>query len=262
MPSFPSVIKLEDFSLADNTASVAIGFFDGFHKGHRKLIQLMSGQSPHSPKIIFTFSNHPKNITDPENKPFLLTTFEEKLKLLYQTDVDYIVWKEFTREFSNISYEEFLSEVLIKKLNCQHIFVGRNFRFGKNAEGTSEHIKEFAEDKNLAVTICERLCFEGEPISSSRIRKYVYSGEMKKASERMGHNFTLHGMRNKHSDTLPWYHDSRKIKPPDGLYKGLIENENTEFKYESLGNEFALPGIFSVNYPDCLTLEFIEKSDE
>lgn len=158
---------MNDFENTNRTA-VAMGDFDGMHRAHRTVI---SG-APNA--VIYCVNNK----------------FSLLQKSIFERRYPNAVFADFD-EIKNMQGEDFINNILIDKFGAGIILCGYNFRFGKNASWTALDMRKYLEDKDVWVRILEHLDFENEPISSTRIRKAVENGELKKANEMLGYNFTF-----------------------------------------------------------------------
>jgi riboflavin kinase / FMN adenylyltransferase len=161
---------------------VAIGTFDGVHLGHREVIR--------GNDTVLTFDPHPLAVVKPDAAPKLLHSFPIKRDLIAGLGVEELVVIPFDREFSDKSYEQFIEDVLIGKLNATHVSVGENFRFGHAAEGNAEKLSERSEFETRVVPLVE---VAGETVSSSHIRGLVAAGELDLATEFLGGPFLYEG---------------------------------------------------------------------
>jgi riboflavin kinase/FMN adenylyltransferase len=156
--------------------ALTIGFFDGVHLGHRALLEALRKQ-PHV--TILTFSNHPKEIFHPPAPP-LLIPFTEKIALL-QKYADHLMVLPFTKEFAQTSFEQLLSQ-----FNLSHLLLGEGAVFGKNREGNEINVRLFAKREGFTVEYLPKRLFEGNPISSSRIREALERGDQQLANQLLG----------------------------------------------------------------------------
>ncbi|MGH2803399.1 MAG: bifunctional riboflavin kinase/FAD synthetase, partial [Thermoleophilaceae bacterium] len=162
--------------------SVAIGTFDGVHLGHREVIR--------GSDTVLTFDPHPLSVIHPEATPKLLNPFEVKRDLIAGLGVEELVVIPFDRGFSKQSAEEFVRDVLIRRLGAERVSVGENFRFGKGAKGTDELLRSHPEFETRVVPLVE---VEGETVSSTQIRGLVAAGEVREAAEFLGGPFLFQG---------------------------------------------------------------------
>ena len=150
---------------------VAFGKFDGVHKGHQKLIKVLCDEAKKDNKlsIVYTFLTHPKLVFS-EDKIELLTTNDEKEKLIEKLGVDVLVFQNFNKTFASMSPEKFVKEILIDKLRVTKVVMGSNSTFGKNSKGNIETMRKLAEKYNFEVVEVELLVENGKVISSTDIR--------------------------------------------------------------------------------------------
>ena len=176
------VLSLHDVEPGGGPRSVAIGTFDGVHLGHREVIR--------GSDTVLTFDPHPISVIHPEATPKLLNTFPVKRDLIAGLGVDELVMIPFDRGFSEQSAEEFVQEVLIRRLGARRVSVGENFRFGKGAKGTADFLRSHDGFETNVTPLVE---VAGETVSSTQIRGLVAAGEVKEAAEFLGGPFLFEG---------------------------------------------------------------------
>jgi riboflavin kinase / FMN adenylyltransferase len=176
------VVSLNDVEPGSRQRSVAIGTFDGVHRGHREVIR--------GADTVLTFEPHPMSVIHPEATPKLISTFPVKRDLIAGLGVDELVVIPFDKGFSGQSAEDFVQHVLIDRLSAAQVSVGENFRFGKGARGTPEFLSARKEFETRVVPLVEAA---GETISSSHIRGLVAAGEVGLAAEFLGGPFLFEG---------------------------------------------------------------------
>lgn len=164
------------------TRTIAVGEFDGVHRGHVSVI----GDAD----TVLTFEPHPRAVVGPTGAPDLLTTLDQKADLVQRLGVDELVVVNFDEAFSQLSPEEFVEKVLIDTLSCSTVRVGSNFRYGKAAQGTSETLRA---DGRFDAVIADILEWDGVPVSSSAIRDLIREGDMSRATDLLGHTFEMRG---------------------------------------------------------------------
>ena len=172
--------------------AVSIGFFDGVHRGHRFLLRQLeelSAEKDLTP-VAITFDCHPRTVVQPDFVPSLLTTQEEKLKLLSETFKGEVVVLPFTKELSELTAKEFMQVILRDKLNAKLLLMGYNHRFGHGG-GTKEEYETWGRETGIKVCFAEALI--GEKVSSSRIRSLISMGDVEKANELLGYPYFLTG---------------------------------------------------------------------
>ena len=172
--------------------SIALGTFDGVHRGHREVIAraLERARARGLRSMVVTFDPHPLKVLRPEQPPELLTTLETKADLVGRLGVDELLAIPFTAELSRQSAEWFCDEVLVAALASRYVSVGANFRFGHGAEGDAELLSTRSEFDTAVVPLVE---LGGAPISSSRIRDLVAAGDVAAAAELLGAPYRLDG---------------------------------------------------------------------
>lgn len=176
------VVSLPDVEPGSGQRRVAIGTFDGVHRGHREVIR--------GAGTVLTFDPHPLAVIHPDAKPRLLSTFPVKRDLIEGLGVDELVVIPFDQGFSSQTAEEFVQHVLIERLGAEQVSVGENFRFGKGAKGTAEFLSGHDEFETRVVPLVEAA---GETISSSHIRGLIAAGEVSEAAEFLGGPFLFEG---------------------------------------------------------------------
>lgn len=176
---------------------VTIGTFDGVHLGHQKVIlHLQEFAKQHNGEtVIFTFHTHPRLVTSPsEGNLRLLTTLKEKINLFEKYGIDNLIVYTFDKEFSGLSYTEFVEKILVEKIGTHCLVVGYDHKFGKNREGGFDYLKNCAEKFNFEIERLDALVVGEDSVSSTKIRNALQNGEIEKANHYLGYQFTLHGM--------------------------------------------------------------------
>lgn len=173
-----------------------IGFFDGVHKGHQFLIRQVKRYSEQFglPSALITFSRSPREVIQSGFKPQLLTTLEEKLQLLSDTGVDECLLLEFTMEMAQLSAQTFMSQILRDKFHVKVLVIGYDHRFGHNRlEGFDDYVT-YGKELGIQVIHAPQYLYEGDKVSSSVIRNILYKGEVKIATDLLGHYYSLTGI--------------------------------------------------------------------
>ena len=172
--------------------SVALGTFDGVHRGHRRVIaSAVEGARERGLRaVVVTFDPHPLQVLRPEEPPGLLTTADTKAALVAELGVEELLAIPFTPEFSRQSAEDFSEGVLVRALDARLVSVGSNFRFGRGAGGDAESLRARPEFETVVVPLVED---GGGPVSSSRIRELVAAGDVTGAAELLEAPYRLIG---------------------------------------------------------------------
>ncbi|SIT76525.1 bifunctional riboflavin kinase/FAD synthetase [Pontibacter indicus] len=173
---------------------VTSGTFDGVHVGHQKILQrvkerarLSNGQS-----VVITYWPHPRLVLFPEDNDLrLLSTIEERIEQLRSFGIDYLLIIPFTKEFSRLSSRTFIEEVLVKAIHTKVLVIGYDHRFGKNREGSFEHLKARSAQYGFEVEEIPRQDVDDVGVSSTKIRKAIESGDIPTANRYLGHTYSL-----------------------------------------------------------------------
>lgn len=224
---------------------IAIGAFDGIHIGHRALIiKAVENAKKNSGKsVVFTFLNHPLERINIRKAPKLINSLEEKIHIIESLGVDYLIMQPFTEKFSNETPENFVKEILKRKLDAQEVFVGFNFSFGKGGLGNSENLKEFGLGNKIKIEIEEPVKLNGKIVSSTYIREKLTQGELEIANLCLGAPFLIigevvHGRKLGRVMGFPTANLKilNKIYPPFGIYGGKVKIEGHENKWDAVIN--------------------------
>ena len=186
---------LEDFSRL-RYGVVTSGTFDGVHLGHQKILQRLREVSEKNmgETVVITFWPHPRLILKPE-EPFmkLLNTFEEKAELLRQQGINHLIRIPFTKEFSQLSSQQFITEILVDIIGTKKLVIGYDHRFGKNREGSFELLKINAPSYGFEVEEIPKQEVDHVGISSTRIRKALAEGDIETANHFLARPYSLSG---------------------------------------------------------------------
>lgn len=177
-------------------AVVTSGTFDGVHVGHKKILRrvVKTAKKIGGKSVVITFWPHPRFVLFPDDQSLkLISTFEEKAKLLDEVGIDYLVKIEFTKDFSQLSSEGFIQNVIVDKLATKKLIIGYDHHFGKNREGSFEYLKDNSERFGFEVEEIQRQDIDDVGVSSTKIRKALESGEVHHAASFMGQSYTLGG---------------------------------------------------------------------
>lgn len=206
-----------------------VGTFDGVHLGHRKILErLTTADSDHRVRTVVTFEPHPQNVM--RHRPGLvpiITSTPEKVRLLKACGVDRVLILHFTRELSLLPAEEFLTQILLKRLSTTKLVVGYNHAFGRGREGNCEYLERVKDRFGFELEIVGPHYVAGETVSSSKIRRALKAGDLEKASRFLGRPYCLDGIvipgkRMGHDLQFPTANlkriHNRKLVPKGGVY--------------------------------------------
>ncbi len=171
---------------------VVIGNFDGVHPGHREVLAEAKRRRPDLPLVVLTFWPHPVSVLRPQSAPLLLTSLEARIEHLSEAGADRVQVIDFTMEFASWSPARFVEEILVP-LDPGLVVVGENFRFGKNAAGSVESLRELAGGR-FEVEALPLVRFGDEDTCSTRIREALATGDVLHAAEHLGRPFCFRGV--------------------------------------------------------------------
>jgi riboflavin kinase/FMN adenylyltransferase len=174
---------------------LAIGNFDGFHRGHQHVFAqvLERARERGVPAVVMTFEPHPRDVFSPQPVMFRLTLADAKARLTEALGLDALVVMPFSREFSRIEAEEFVSRFLVKGLDVSRVIIGDDFRFGRDRKGTPEFLREAGEQQGFVVETLDLLDQGQGPISSSRVRESLRQGALDDANALLGYHWFIEG---------------------------------------------------------------------
>ncbi|MGL5971265.1 MAG: bifunctional riboflavin kinase/FAD synthetase [Cetobacterium sp.] len=224
---------------------VAIGAFDGIHLGHRELIDkaVKKAKEAGGKSAVFTFLNHPLEITNNSKAPKLINSLEEKINILKSLGIDYLILQPFTKDFSNMSPEDFIQKILKNSLNTKEIYVGFNFSFGKGGKANVETLKSYGEKLGIITNVINPITMNEEVVSSTLIRKLLSDGKLKLANKFLGEPFSIigevaHGRKLGRLMGFPTANLKilNKVYPPFGIYGGKVRVEGENFVRDAVIN--------------------------
>lgn len=164
-------------------AWLTIGSFDGVHSGHQKIIQILVEKSHHqnSPSVVLTFFPHPAKVLRGFKDPFYLTTPVEKDRYISQLGVTSLLTMQFSLAISQLPAYDFM-QILYERLHFSCLLIGYDFHLGKNREGNFDRLSEIGKEIGFCVEAIDPLKTGEEPVSSSRIRKFILDGNLDEAN--------------------------------------------------------------------------------
>ena len=217
--------SLDEFEPLKN-AIVTIGTFDGVHVGHQKILKKLvdCAKDTGGETVLLTFFPHPRLIINPTDDSLrLINDIEEKTHQLALCGLDHLIITPFTRDFSNLSPEEYIRNVLVEKLGTKTIIIGYDHHFGKDRKGTIKDLVRFSEIFDFEVKEIAKQDIEDVAVSSTRIREALIKGEIDTANKYLGYPFELTGTVEKGRQIgFPTanlhVHESHKLIPAYGIY--------------------------------------------
>lgn len=176
-------------------AVLAIGNFDGVHRGHQALLMKAKAQAKQDKRKsgVIVFEPHPRDFFQPDHPQFRLTPLTEKIRLIRKLGLDVAVVLPFNASLANLSSEHFVERILVAGLGVHHVVVGYDFFFGKDRKGTPHSLAQAGTELGFGVTLIPPVAEAGEVFSSSSIRLMLAQGDVKGAAHALGHWWRVHG---------------------------------------------------------------------
>ena len=228
---------------------VAIGIFDGVHAGHQQIIATAKHQGD---VTVMTFDPHPTSVFAPERTPTQLVNIKDRIELLKKVGASAVDVVNFNKDFSQLTPDQFIEDILIGRFSAEHVVIGENFNFGYKAQGTPKYLTEVGPKYGFGVSIVKLQEDRGSTISSSRIRNLIIDGQIERANKLLTRNFYLKG---------PVIHGEKRGReigyptanigltplatiPADGVYAGWLSvGENRWAAAISIGTNPTFPGV-------------------
>ena len=174
---------------------LTVGNFDGIHVGHRAILDVVVARARalDGEAVVHTFEPHPRKVLHPDRAPQLLTTLEQKLELLASAGVDAVVVEPFTLDYARTPANVFIREHLHGRIAPVEVYVGYDFHFGRDREGSMRLMTELGPRLGFAVTIIPEVTIDAGDVNSTRIRQLLTNAEVDKANEMLGRAYTVRG---------------------------------------------------------------------
>jgi riboflavin kinase/FMN adenylyltransferase len=275
------VITSKSFDeISTESAVVAIGSFDGLHQGHQEIIKktVKIAEEKDISSGVFSFVPHPLQVLDPGSAPSFLISRKQKINILEDLGLDLYFEQEFTRNFSNIKFEKFVNDILLKKLKVNHIVVGTDFRFGYDGRGDISALEHLATKNDFTVTGIGPIKENQRKISSTKIRNLIKKGKIDEVAKYLSRNFRLEGRvvsgagrgRTFGVPTANLDLTANYVIPPSGVYacyahlndrryKAIVNfGHNPTFDGENFSIEVHIFGLSQDLYDQIIEIELIE----
>ena len=224
---------------ACRNGALAVGNFDGVHRGHAALIAALAAQARAigGPAVALTFEPHPMVLLHPhKTPPPALTTTRERARLLHELGADQVVTLKTTSALLRLSAEKFFAEVVQQRFGARGIVEGPNFGFGRGRAGSVETLGRLCSAAGMALQIVPPIQVDGGEVSSSRIRAALQEGDVERANRLLGRPYRVHGMvgtGQRRGATLGFptanLTDLLTMTPGDGVYAGRVQKDEAEW---------------------------------
>jgi riboflavin kinase/FMN adenylyltransferase len=181
---------------ADKGASVALGNFDGVHRGHQRVIAgaARGARTHNAPLGVISFEPHPRRLFHPDEPTFRLMTTHQQARVLEDLGVDRFYVLPFDYEMASFTDREFVEKVLVQGLGVRHVAVGFDISFGKGRTGSPEAMKAYGEAFGFTVSVAEAVGADGEKFSSTAVREALRDGRPEAAAAILGRPFAIEGV--------------------------------------------------------------------
>ena len=219
---------------------VTVGTFDGVHVGHRDLLHRLAARAAQrrTASVLVTFEPHPLEIVNPVLAPPLLTPGIEKLAAVADTGVHHAVVLPFTRALAALPAAAFVEQILLERLAMRELLIGYDHGLGRGREGDAAALRALGQRHGFTVQVVDAVQVDGEPVSSTRVRRALAAGDLSAAARLLGRRFAFDGTvvagegrgRALGYPTLNvQLRDARKLLPPGGVYAVLAETPRGSF---------------------------------
>ena len=217
-----------------NGSTVTVGSFDGVHLGHQAVLQEIGRRARAAGRasVLVTFDPHPLEVVNPGAAPPLLTTGAERLEILVQSPLDYVLLLRFDRYLAGLTPEVFVRDVLLERCAVRELVIGHDHGFGRGRSGDVETLRQLGAIEGFQVDVVEPVDYAGQHVSSSRIRRAVAGGDLFTAGAMLGRPYGVvgqvgEGERRGRTLGVPTINltgvSPRKLLPPDGVYAVAVE---------------------------------------
>ena len=240
-PFFVKVYRSIDAYEKIGRTAVTIGTYDGVHTGHQVVIKQLKNAAKkiNGESVLLTFFPHPRMVLYPEdNELRLLNTIDERIEMLKKAGIDHLIIHPFSKEFSRLGSTEFVRDFLVNKLNVGTLVIGYDHHFGRNREGSFEHLQELGPLYDFNVEEIEAQNIQQINISSTKIRTSLNNGEILAANKFLGYNYFIEGMvveGNQKGREIGFptanikVNDWYKLIPSNGVYAVKVKIDNNIF---------------------------------
>jgi riboflavin kinase/FMN adenylyltransferase len=250
--------SINDFHVSTNGSIkktiLTLGTFDGVHFGHKKILEKLTQNTENGKyeSLVLTFFPHPRMVLQEDSDIKLLNTIDEKIDLLNKIGIQNLVIHPFDEEFSRLTAEEFVKNILVDQFHIHKIIIGHDHRFGRNRTANIEDLKTFGKQYNFEVEEISAQEIKEVSVSSTKIRQALSEGTISLANEYLGYNYSLTGIVAKGKQlgrTIGFptaniqLEENFKLIPKNGVYivKSII-NDKTVLGMMNIGNNPTVEG--------------------
>jgi len=230
-----------------------IGNFDGVHLGHRRILETVIARAREigRPSFAITFEPHPMAVLRPNHAPRRIQTLRQKEEVLAAMGLEFLLVIPFTRDFSLMEPEEFVRGLLRDRLGAAELYLGRHFAFGRGKRGDLAMLSRMGAECGFVAEAVDEVAWEGEPVSSSRIRRALESGKVAEAAAMLGRSYELDGLvargdRLGHQIGVPTINlePENELAPAEGVYVTEIEIRSFGRRFQSVSNIGRRPTLY------------------
>lgn len=264
--------SIDEYLKTEYESSVALGFFDGVHKGHQKVISSCVLEKESLKSVVLTFKKSPVSYF--KDDTIILQTNEDKIKKLEELKVDCVIFEDF-QNLKSVLKEDFVNIYLKDKLKAKKVYCGENYHFGKGADGNTKSLQHLCNEIGIESHVVSPILYNDEFISSTRIKNAILLGKIEQANEMLGYNYCIKGKveEGKHNGktlgfptiNLPLCEFT--ITPKFGVYKTKVLIDDKEYVgatnigvHPTISQVLPVCETFILNYqnPDDLYEKFVK----
>ena len=237
--------SLSQVSADFGPCAITIGNFDGVHQGHAQIMRRVKAIAREQGwrSAVLTFDPHPSKLVAPDRAPRLLTTPDQRARLILEQGIDEILILPFTRDVAKLTPEEFVREILAGKLQARAVLVGDNFRFGNRAAGDAHAMQELGQKYDFRTEIVTAITWRGRVVSSSEVRRLIQAGSVSLACRLLGRSYALsgkvvHGEGVGSKKTVPTLNldTQAEVLPKVGVYVTRTRDLKSSLQWPSITN--------------------------
>ncbi|MDP4173083.1 MAG: bifunctional riboflavin kinase/FAD synthetase [Bacteroidota bacterium] len=179
----------------EESTVLTIGTFDGFHKGHQQIVDhlVIEAKKSNARSFLITFEPHPRSVLSKDFDLKLLTTLQEKLDLIEKSGVDNVLVINFTPEFSRMTSDEFIQQIIVDKIGIKELVIGYDHRIGRDRGGDENKLRELGDTFGFMVTPVYAVKVDQDAISSTKIRHALVDGDIERTNKYLGRNYSFSG---------------------------------------------------------------------